>query len=77
MSSALSQAPKWTELAGRAFSKPVHIASVDCTVEKDTCSAQGIRGYPTLAYFKGGSKEAIKYSGARDVEALAAFAESQ
>ena len=67
-------APKWTELAERSFTKKVNIASVDCTVEKDTCTKQGIRGYPTIKFYKG-STEGVAYSGARDVPALAAYAE--
>lgn len=44
------------------------IATVDCTVEKQTCEKQQIRGYPTLKYFVDG--EAHPYSGARTKEAI-------
>lgn len=57
-----------------ASGSKAHVAKVDCTVARDVCSAQGIRGYPTLQLFKGGdSKNAIKYQGARDQAALADF----
>jgi hypothetical protein len=39
-----------------------------------SCSSQSIRGYPTLLLFKDGAKEGAKYSGARDLAALADFA---
>lgn len=40
----------------------------------NVCSSQAVRGYPTLLLFKNGSKEGIKYSGARELKALADFA---
>lgn len=50
---------------------------VDCTVEKDLCQAQGVRGYPTLMYFPKGSKTPEKYNGGREVDALAKFIETK
>ncbi len=47
------------------------IANVDCTVQKETCNKQQIRGYPTLKYFING--EAHPYSGARTKEAIIEF----
>lgn len=47
----------------------VAIAEVDCTTDKEVCSENGVRGYPTVQLFtKGG--EPIKYSGARTIEAF-------
>jgi thioredoxin-like negative regulator of GroEL len=47
---------------------------VDCTTERDTCSAQGVRGYPTLMLFKNGdAKSPERYSGARDLGALSSW----
>jgi protein disulfide-isomerase-like protein len=69
-------APTWEKLADEVSSaglNKVHIASVDCTVSRDVCSAQGIRGYPTLQLFKNGG-EPIKYNGGRDLSALLDFA---
>ncbi len=66
-------APVWDKLAEETSSN-VRIAKVDCTVARDTCSNQGVRGYPTLALFEGGStKESTKYSGGRDMASLTAF----
>ena len=71
-------APIWDELADAIPAElPVKIAKVDCTTSKDTCSTLGIRGYPTLLYFKAGETEPQKYAGGRTLEALKAFVEAQ
>jgi protein disulfide-isomerase A1 len=49
----------------------VHIAKVDCTVEKDICTQHDIKGYPTLIALQGDSE--TKYNGAREAAALKAF----
>jgi protein disulfide isomerase len=43
------------------------LAEVDCTVEKDTCSKNEVRGYPTLKFFEKGNF-VEKYSGKRTAE---------
>ena len=67
--------PAWDQLStayeGHAT---VVIGDVDCTVEKDLCSKQGVRGYPTIKYWVGG--EETKYAGGRDFAALDAFVKS-
>ncbi len=55
----------------------IHIAKVDCTVHRDTCSAQNVKGYPTVLFFKGGQKEGTKYNGAREGPAMTAFLKEQ
>ena len=42
-------------------------------MQRETCEAQGVRGYPTLQLFKGGSAEGIKYQGNREKDSLVAF----
>lgn len=49
---------------------------MDCTVETALCSAQGVRGYPTVKFFNQNA-EGEKYQGARTIDALRAFIEEQ
>jgi thioredoxin domain-containing protein 5 len=67
-------APTWEKLADEVTSAGlnVKVAKVDCTVAKDVCSGQGIRGYPTLQLHTNGKVD--KYNGSRDLQALLDFA---
>jgi len=66
--------PAWDKLGGEyESSSSVVIADVDCTVEQDLCSKHGVRGYPTIKYFKDGATEGADYSGGRDFDSLKAF----
>jgi len=66
-------APAWEELA-KAFEKDeqVKIAKVDCTQHQAVCQEHEVRGYPTLAYFRAGSKMET-YKGARTLSELKEF----
>eukprot|EP01094_Clydonella_sp_ATCC50884_P013023 TRINITY_DN23309_c1_g1_i1.p2 TRINITY_DN23309_c1_g1~~TRINITY_DN23309_c1_g1_i1.p2 ORF type:complete len:130 (-),score=39.35 TRINITY_DN23309_c1_g1_i1:169-531(-) len=66
-------APTWEELSGADVN--ANVASVDCTVHKNVCSAQGVRGYPTLKLFVDGEAQ-DKYSGGRTLDALKKYLES-
>ncbi|KAA0148044.1 hypothetical protein FNF27_02325 [Cafeteria roenbergensis] len=67
-------APTWDQLSGEfASNEDVNIATVDCTVHRDACSKQGVRGYPTLKLFKDGSNTGTKYAGSRDLGSLADY----
>lgn len=72
-------APTWTELSGKFSSHDkVQVAKIDCTVHKDLCSKQGVRGYPTLKYFKAGAgPDGEKYQGGRDIPSFTSFIEKQ
>ncbi len=67
-------APTWTDLA-KAYegNDKIKIVKVDCTVQKEICTSEGVRGYPTLKFFKEGSKEGEKYQGRRTVEDFQKF----
>jgi len=65
----------WDKLAdGYAKSDSVLIVDVDCTADgQSTCSAHGVKGYPSIKYFMAGSKKGQDYSGGRDFAALSTF----
>jgi thioredoxin-like negative regulator of GroEL len=68
----------WEELGTDFAESPaVLIGNVDCTQHQSVCSDHGVRGYPTLMYFKAGSKEPERYSGGRSKEALKSFVEGK
>lgn len=57
----------------KANDPPVILAEVDCTADgKDTCSAHGVSGYPTLKAFKNGEK-AFDYEGPRDSDGIVKY----
>ena len=45
---------------------------VDCTVEKDLCSDEGVHGYPTLVLYQAGERKA-EHRGSRDLNSLLQF----
>jgi len=52
------------------------IADVDCTTEgKELCTAQGVKGYPTIKW--GDPADLQDYKGGRDYESLEAFAKEK
>ena len=67
--------PDWDTLGKEHAGSETHlIGDVDCTVEKELCSAYNVNGFPTLKYFPAGSSEAIDYEGGRKLEDLRDFA---
>jgi len=54
-------------------SKTAVVADVDCTVEKDLCSKNGVRGYPTIKH--GDPADLQDYKGGRDFDSLKSFAD--
>jgi len=68
-------APTWDELAQKveaANDLKATIAKVDCTKAQNLCQDHGVRGYPTLAFFRKGEKVET-YSGARSLKELTDF----
>jgi len=66
-------APTWDELA-KVFEKDeqVKIAKIDCTQHQAPCQEHEVKGYPTLHYFRAGSKVET-YKGARTLAELKDF----
>merc|ERR1712146_23298 len=64
-------APTWDELADKYADSEWTNSKVDCTTEKAPCSANGVRGYPTLKAFKDG--KAIDYAGGRSIDQFDKF----
>ena len=61
-------APEYEKAATELKAKNISVVKVDCTEEKDVCSAQDVNSYPTIKVFRGlGS--AKPYTGGRTTEA--------
>ncbi len=59
-------APEYAKAAGmlKAEGSEVRLGKVDATEETELAQEYGVRGYPTIKFFKGGEKGAPKeYSG--------------
>ena len=54
-----------------AAAESIVVGDVDCTVHQGLCSSNGVRGYPTIKYWKAGAES--PYQGGRDFAALKKF----
>jgi len=63
------------EVAATKLLKKVPLAKVDCTVEKETCEAHGIQGFPTLKIFR--NSKPSDYKGQRTAAAIVEIMEKQ
>ena len=52
------------------------IGKLDCTISKSICEDRGIKGYPTLIYYRNG-KVLEKYTKGRDLKSLKDFVKSK
>jgi protein disulfide-isomerase A6 len=70
--------PAWDQLGGDyAASSSVVVGDADCTADaKDLCEKFGVKGYPTIKYFKDGDIWGGEdYKGGRDFDSLKKFVE--
>jgi protein disulfide-isomerase len=65
-------APNWLQMA-REMKGVLNVGEVNCDVEKRLCKDAGVRGYPTIYFFKGG--ERVEYEGLRGLGDLIAYAQ--
>ncbi|XP_012738098.1 protein disulfide-isomerase [Fundulus heteroclitus] len=67
-------APEYAKAAGmlKAEGSEIRLGKVDATEESELAQEYGVRGYPTIKFFKGGDKESPKeYSAGRQAEDIA------
>lgn len=66
--------PKWEELGTKfAHVKDVIIGKVDGTLNSIDFPGVDVKGFPTILWFPAHAKEAVKYEGAREVDAFVKF----
>ncbi|EED20585.1 disulfide isomerase, putative [Talaromyces stipitatus ATCC 10500] len=65
-------APAWQTMAKEMQGK-LNVGEVNCDVEKRLCKDAGVKGFPTMLYFKGGEK--VEYEGLRGVGDLISYAQ--
>jgi len=65
-------APTWSALGSSPRLKGVMVGKLDCTAHQAVAQKFGIRGFPTVKFFRNG--RGIDYDGARTEEKIAAFA---
>ncbi|GAA5863327.1 hypothetical protein JCM8547_006948 [Rhodosporidiobolus lusitaniae] len=68
-------APHYEEAATILKKDKIQIAKVDCTVETELCSSQGVNGYPTLKVFRKGIP--ADYSGTRKTDGIVSYMKKQ
>lgn len=65
-------APTWLTMAKEMKGK-LNVGEVNCDIEKRLCKDAGVKGYPTILFFKGGEK--VEYEGLRGVGDLITYAQ--
>ncbi|KAG5853714.1 hypothetical protein ANANG_G00029060 [Anguilla anguilla] len=73
-------APEYAKAAGilKGEGSEIRLGKVDATEEADLAQEYGVRGYPTIKFFKGGEKESPKeYSAGRQADDIALIADGE
>lgn len=65
-------APNWHQMA-KEMKGILNVGEVNCEVETRLCKDAGVKGYPTIYFFKGGEK--VEYEGLRGLGDLITWAE--
>ncbi|KAF1960802.1 thioredoxin-like protein [Byssothecium circinans] len=65
--------PNWAQMA-REMKGKLNVGEVNCDAEKKLCKEAGVKGYPTLLFFRGG--ERIEYNGMRGLGDLIDYAKN-
>ncbi|KAF2636916.1 thioredoxin-like protein [Massarina eburnea CBS 473.64] len=68
-----AMAPNWLQMA-REMKGKLNIGEVNCEAEKHLCKDAGVKGYPSLLFFRGG--ERIEYHGMRGLGDLIDYAKN-
>jgi thiol-disulfide isomerase/thioredoxin len=74
----IRMAPIWDKVASNGPNNPNSafiVADVDCAAHSDLCNRFGVRGVPTMIFFKDGKM--YKYQGAREYNDLVKFASGE
>lgn len=66
-----AMAPNWVQL-GKEMKGKLNVGEVNCDVEKRLCKDIGIRGFPTIHFFRGG--ERVEYNGLRGLGDFISYA---
>jgi protein disulfide-isomerase len=64
-------APNWKQMAKELQGK-LNVGEVNCDLNKRLCNEVGVKGYPTIHFFRGG--ERVEYDGLRGLGDLVSFA---
>jgi len=67
-------APTYEEVATTLKGK-INVGKVDCTTEKEVAERFGVRGYPTLKFYKASEGRVYDYSGDRSLDSFKTFTE--
>ncbi|KAK4100321.1 thioredoxin-like protein [Parathielavia hyrcaniae] len=67
-----SMAPNWEQLA-KEMDGRLNIGEINCDAESRLCKDHGVKGYPTLMFFRG--PEHVEYQGLRGLGDLLSYAE--